>query len=73
MVFEGDQVSTPGCDVIIKNVVIIVFLHRPIDMALETAAITIDEISEVILVGAGTRYTAVQSKRSVNSISVLRE
>ncbi len=33
---------------------------RPIEAALTAAAITMDEISEVILVGAGTRVPRVQ-------------
>ncbi|TRY72547.1 hypothetical protein TCAL_12730 [Tigriopus californicus] len=40
------------------------FLHvtEPIDMSLKTAAMTMSEIDEIILVGAGTRVPKVQEK-----------
>ncbi len=43
-------------------------VKKPIETALMTSSITMDEISEVILMGAGTRVPRVQVPAYVSSI-----
>ena len=41
---------------------------KPIEVALMTSSVTMDEISEVILMGAGTRVPRVQVKQKYNNL-----
>ena len=44
-------------------------ITKPIETALKTSSITMEEINEVILMGAGTRVPKVQVTSDVNLIS----